>query len=633
MNNKIQLLLFLLLGASQIFAQNTVGTDFWMTILPNSKYSPSSWNMYALAPVVKITGERPCSGTITNPHTGWTRSFEVEAGVATVLDIPVEQAYVQDTSDCVLETGLHILTTDSVSVFVGNYRRASFDVSCALPTPSLGSDYLVQTYNSIGDDETMRSVLSVIAVEDNTTLDFLLTCDTRNGHWANVPFSETLQAGQVYQLQSVHYQNFNGSRVTARNQKQNFAVIAAGRSVYVPDETVTWSDHAEEQMMPISTLGRRFVLTQTLHRNADMIRVTALKDNCEIRKDGILLSTIDASQCLDFEITADMPASFLETSEPAIVGMYATGSLYENHFGDPDMVIIHPVEQQIESVIFATFRTVYVRRHFINIVTETDKLAGMMLDTVNIASQFNVVESNPEYSYARMEIDDGTYRVSNSTGGFLAYVYGYGHCEAYAYSAGSMTWTSELSVNDEPELEHPEGFEAAINESLHFKLMTNYELSEAHWDFGDGQTATATGPMMQHSYAIGENYRLSCDIYRQNAHGQSVFAGQVSTVIHVLPYDQIEESQDNDLTLAIAYPNPGKNMLNIRTALQNAHVEIYDMSGRRVYKQKITEDVTSINTESWPSGTYLWKVYAGPSTGSVTAGSVTKAESGKWIKK
>ena len=83
------------------------------------------------------------------------------------------------------------------------------------------------------------------------------------------------------------------------------------------------------------------------------------------------------------------------------------------------------------------------------------------------------------------------------------------------------------------------------------------------------------------------------------------------------------------------YPNPGGSTLNIRTALQNAHVEIYDMSGRMVYKQKIAENVTSINAEGWPSGTYLWKVYADPSTlrlASGTAGSGTKAESGKWIK-
>ena len=86
-------------------------------------------------------------------------------------------------------------------------------------------------------------------------------------------------------------------------------------------------------------------------------------------------------------------------------------------------------------------------------------------------------------------------------------------------------------------------------------------------------------------------------------------------------FDGIEEAHDNGLKVAIAYPNPGKDVLNIRTALQNAHVEIYDLSGKLVYNQQITDNITSINTTSWPSGTYIWKVIANGK----------EAESGKWI--
>ena len=89
----------------------------------------------------------------------------------------------------------------------------------------------------------------------------------------------------------------------------------------------------------------------------------------------------------------------------------------------------------------------------------------------------------------------------------------------------------------------------------------------------------------------------------------------------------IEEAHDNGLKVAIAYPNPGKDVLNLRTGLQDARVEVYDMNGRMVYSQEIMENVTSINAEGWPSGTYVWRVYAGVSTGSTTL-----AETGKWMK-
>ena len=84
----------------------------------------------------------------------------------------------------------------------------------------------------------------------------------------------------------------------------------------------------------------------------------------------------------------------------------------------------------------------------------------------------------------------------------------------------------------------------------------------------------------------------------------------------------IDEAHDNGLKVAIAYPNPGKDVLNIRTAVKNACVEIYDLTGKLIYNQEITGEIIAINTESWPSGTFVWKVIA--------CGKVV--ESGKLIK-
>ena len=84
----------------------------------------------------------------------------------------------------------------------------------------------------------------------------------------------------------------------------------------------------------------------------------------------------------------------------------------------------------------------------------------------------------------------------------------------------------------------------------------------------------------------------------------------------------IEEAHENGLKVAIAYPNPGKDVLNIRTGLKNARVEVYDVIGRLVHRQEITENVTSINAEWWPAGTYIWKVVANGE----------EVETGKWVK-
>ena len=88
--------------------------------------------------------------------------------------------------------------------------------------------------------------------------------------------------------------------------------------------------------------------------------------------------------------------------------------------------------------------------------------------------------------------------------------------------------------------------------------------------------------------------------------------------------DNIEEAHAHNLHLAVAYPNPGGDVLNIRTGLRNATLQVYDMQGRIVYQQIITEEVTSIDASKWNSGTYIWKL-------TVNNEQLT-VEEGKWVK-
>jgi hypothetical protein len=60
-------------------------------------------------------------------------------------------------------------------------------------------------------------------------------------------------------------------------------------------------------------------------------------------------------------------------------------------------------------------------------------------------------------------------------------------------------------------------------------------------------------------------------------HGLPIFADYDLT--------SIEEQCEN--VNAIAYPNPGNKILNIRTSLPNAHIEIYDLTGKLIHNTEI----------------------------------------------
>ena len=86
----------------------------------------------------------------------------------------------------------------------------------------------------------------------------------------------------------------------------------------------------------------------------------------------------------------------------------------------------------------------------------------------------------------------------------------------------------------------------------------------------------------------------------------------------------IEEAHAHNLHLAVAYPNPGGDVMNIRTSLRDCTLQVYDMQGRMVHQQEITDDVTSVDASGWSSGTYVWKL-------TINNEQLT-VEEGKWVK-
>ena len=89
----------------------------------------------------------------------------------------------------------------------------------------------------------------------------------------------------------------------------------------------------------------------------------------------------------------------------------------------------------------------------------------------------------------------------------------------------------------------------------------------------------------------------------------------------------IEEAHANNLHLAVAYPNPGGDVMNIRTGLRNAVLSVYDLQGRKIHELEITDDVTSVDASNWQSGTYIWKLgIRNEELG------MKEVETGKWVK-
>ncbi|MBR5784397.1 MAG: gliding motility-associated C-terminal domain-containing protein [Bacteroidales bacterium] len=512
-------ILLLNLFVNNLKAQSTAGRDFWITFLPN--YSDNEGGLSLVA-----TGNNRCTGTVTNPYTGWSTTFDVNPGRITTIDIPDSQAYDYYASNCVINKGLHITSTNFISLYASNFEYGSFDITNVLPTASLGSSYIVQTY-------PRASNFSIVAIEDSTIVNIQLPQDTIFNH-ANTTFTITLNEGQCYQAGG---NDLSGTTISTTDDK-TIAVFAGNSSVTIPSGKTAF-DYTFEQMIPTKYLGNRFIITNSKSRENDIVRVTALFDNCRIKKDGELLTTINANESYEFEITKNTPAIYLETSAPASVFLYLTGKNYGGENGDPSMVLINDIDQRIVNTTFKTFYTQLSQHHFVNITTKTNNITNIQLDGNNISSHFTPVPSKPDFSYARIEINYGAHSINDtstsSDNGFIAHVYGLGPGESYAYSTGSMIIKTlpKLLVNDIYTVDYPNGFKTCSSGdiSFTFDISTNYIPSNVVWNFGDG--TTATGFPITHQYNDFGTYNVSCDIYIMN-----YLDTTLSTIISINPtYD------------------------------------------------------------------------------------------------
>ncbi len=74
---------------------------------------------------------------------------------------------------------------------------------------------------------------------------------------------------------------------------------------------------------------------------------------------------------------------------------------------------------------------------------------------------------------------------------------------------------------------------------------------------------------------------------------------------------------------AIVYPNPGKEILNVRTALKDCNIQLFDAQGRVVRQSALSSHVSSIDMSNLPTGNYLYRI---------TQSNDMHVLSGNWIK-
>jgi len=509
------LLALIYLGPTTVSAQNTStqGKDFWVSFLGNGFKTRYELDWYGnlttttwLRIQLIVSAKRDCQCTISNPNTSYERTFQVHANSTYLYDdIPWEQAYMElDEHGVILGKGLHITATDTVSVYCSNLAEVSFDASYVLPTPALGDDYIIQTYDqstgssSYYNNYYTSAFLIVAAEEGETIIDITPSTNTLDGHPSDTEYTITLHQGETYQVRSTIGQDLSGTRVTARDCKK-IAVFNGNNLTMVPSYGND-SDCIFEQAMPLTAWGKKFVVTASLGREYnDYIKITSAYNNNSIFKNGERLATLNTGGSITVEFPQNERSCFIEATSSCAVYLYnhsADQALSGTGNGAPSMVWIAPIEQRIDEITFTTFNydsehDTHIDAHYINIIVNAEDIQNVYLDNEQIPPLlFETVNGNSEYRYIRKLITHDSHHLTCANG-FNAHVYGFGHAKGYAYLVGSnaINLSTNVTVND-VQLASNDVFSYCAEEEMTFHADINYQNANILWDFGDGTTST-----------------------------------------------------------------------------------------------------------------------------------------------
>lgn len=588
--------------------QSTEGKDFWVTFM-QADQDPNNDLTLSLS----ISSRENCEVTIVNPYSGYSEKVNVTAGEMQLVELYSGNVLVSNARSTMATTGkvcyavnsetvdtcaLHVTSTANISLFATNYKKATFDATNVLPTASLLDEYIIQTYTPSdhgGVSSTQGSHFAIIAAEDNTIVDYIPTEPTEAINTAKSAYdfsggvgmdpeqlalaaweagdtlhSPILMKGQVYYVwtgkKDKDAGDLSGTHVKARDGKK-IAVFQGCPHTNIPYQTKE-RDHIFSQAMPTQYWGNTFVLTASAGRHKDYIRVLALDDGTEVRINGNLVHTFnfanERKQYWEFIIGdqgtyAQNGSCVLTTSCPCAVHLFMASKKADNvNDGDPAMLWVNPIEQQIDQVTFATYSSKNgTTAHYVNVVTDQPEKMTIIGGTTTPTMMFKQVDGSSTYHYAQVSLGSQatSYTLKSDGSNFIAHVYGFTSNESYGYSAGGATkpLTQFITINGQifsPDTENT----LCGEDTIKFACHPDYEYNKIEWFFGDGTNDLTNKDSVPHYYKESGVYNAYVLIYRESS---NVCVGQnaVDSIPIKVTIGRYQFSIDN---IEIPCPEDGK---------------------------------------------------------------------------
>ncbi len=414
------------------------GTDFWLMFPQNYDNCPNcnSNSVYQFQPQLLISSDVNNSGTVTIPGLNFSANFTLSAGQATSVQIPTNAA--MSGMEQVGNTGIRVTSQSEVTVVGFSYYTASSDGYLGLPTPVLGTNYIVMSWTDPYGSGLAGSEFGIVAPYDGTTVTITPTVNV-GGRVAGQPYTVVLNQGRTYQLQTNAVgADLTGSTIASDKPIAVFSGMQLGFVPALAGITYCCGNHLIEEMLSTDLWGQNFYTVPIAgHVKGDYFRILAAQNNTNISLNGSPVATIDQGEFYQTVLTS--PSS-ITADAPVMVAQFETShwvedpNLFDDSFyGDPSMFTVPPYQQFGGHYTVLTPTTGF-RANYANVVVPASAASGMTLDGAPISATFTPIPGSA-YSGAQVSLTTGVHHF-DGTAPFGLTMYGADSYDAYSYQGG-----------------------------------------------------------------------------------------------------------------------------------------------------------------------------------------------------
>jgi gliding motility-associated-like protein len=448
---KLTLCLFFLTAMMQTHAQDfsNKGKEFWLAYCYHvgmiNAGGPPTMTLY-------ITSDQNTNYTVEAyglPTSTLIQNGNITAGQVITVNIP--SAYYINDEGTFNNKAIRVTAQKPVVVYSYITRSAASGATVCLPVNVLGKEYYSMNFTQASNEANSNSFLTIIAVEDNTTLEITPSVDTKGGWLANTVNNVVLNKGQIFQVLGTTSGN-NGGDLTGTKVRsisgagggcQKIAVFSGSGKIRIPASCgQNSSDNLYQQLYSTGTWGKKYITVPSYNRPNNYFRIARQNATTNVFLNGTLIPSASFTNGFYYQFQNNTP-NLIEADQPICVGQYFTTQSCDGNGSpyDPDMIMLNPVEQNISKVTLVSSNLVAggPQHHLHAVMKNTGTgLATFRFDgnLVPIAN-WSTVPTEPNYSYLYLNNVTQGYHTLASDSGFNATAYGYANAETYGYSAGS----------------------------------------------------------------------------------------------------------------------------------------------------------------------------------------------------